>query len=106
MWSFRRKYHYWLIAFVTPTGGIRHVITRYRNKRLTLARILQAAIGEGLDTNCVVLPPSYLGKMTEAQANRGQFGYRKLLYVKLIFYHFWFFWKRNILDVKTVMRGH
>ncbi|EOT3919300.1 TPA: sodium/glutamate symporter [Escherichia coli] len=36
----------------------------------------------------------------------GQFGYRKLLYVKLIFYHFWFFWKRNILDVKTVMRGH
>ncbi|RZZ37369.1 hypothetical protein EXX16_24340 [Escherichia coli] len=38
--------------------------------------------------------------------NRGQFGYRKLLYVKLIFYHFWFFWKRNILDVKTVMRGH
>ncbi|KAB1054381.1 hypothetical protein AUN10_17770 [Cronobacter sakazakii] len=37
---------------------------------------------------------------------RGQFGYRKLLYVKLIFYHFWFFWKRNILDVKTVMRGH
>lgn len=42
---------------------------RYRNKRLTLARILQAAIGEGLDTNCVVLPPSYLGKMTEAQAN-------------------------------------
>ena len=68
MWPFRRKYHYWLIAFVTPTG-IRHVITRYRNKRLTLARILQAAIGEGLDTNCVVLPPSYLGKMTEAQAN-------------------------------------
>lgn len=66
---FRRKYHYWLIAFVTPTGGIRHVITVYRNKRLTLARILQAAIGEGLDTNCVVLPPSYLGKMTEAQAN-------------------------------------
>ncbi|MXD67480.1 hypothetical protein FQ018_24335 [Escherichia coli] len=38
--------------------------------------------------------------------SRGQFGYRKLLYVKLIFYHFWFFWKRNILDVKTVMRGH
>ncbi|STJ52103.1 Uncharacterised protein [Escherichia coli] len=70
MWPFRRKYHYWLIAFVTPTGGIRHVITRYRNKRLTLARILQAAIGEGLDTNCVVLPPSYLGKMTEAQLIR------------------------------------
>ena len=69
MWPFRRKYHYWLIAFVTPTGGIRHVITRYRNKRLTLARILQAAIGEGLDTNCVVLPPSYLGKMTDAHAN-------------------------------------
>jgi len=22
------------------------------------------------------------------------------------FNHFWFFWKRNILDVKTVMRGH
>ncbi|EDP9552429.1 hypothetical protein UP19_001011 [Salmonella enterica subsp. enterica] len=39
-------------------------------------------------------------------ATGGQFGYRKLLYVKLIFYHFWFFWKRNILDVKTVMRGH
>ncbi|EBV7114709.1 hypothetical protein YY60_24005 [Salmonella enterica subsp. enterica serovar Ohio] len=39
-------------------------------------------------------------------ARWGQFGYRKLLYVKLIFYHFWFFWKRNILDVKTVMRGH
>ena len=34
-----------------------------------LARILQAAIGEGLDTNCVVLPPSILRKMTEAQAN-------------------------------------
>ncbi|PKD84507.1 hypothetical protein CWS33_26680 [Escherichia coli] len=26
----------------------------------------------------------------------GQFGYRKLLYVKLIFYHFWFFWKRGL----------
>ncbi|WP_283769700.1 ester cyclase [Escherichia coli] len=48
------------------------------------------------------------GKYIEKRAhyNRGQFGYRKLLYVKLIFYHFWFFWKRNILDVKTVMRGH
>ncbi|EAQ0436270.1 hypothetical protein EW842_22540 [Salmonella enterica subsp. enterica serovar Schwarzengrund] len=41
-----------------------------------------------------------------ARRTWGQFGYRKLLYVKLIFYHFWFFWKRNILDVKTVMRGH
>ena len=44
--------------------------------------------------------------ISAALLGRGQFGYRKLLYVKLIFYHFWFFWKRNILDVKTVMRGH
>ncbi|WP_250883228.1 hypothetical protein [Escherichia coli] len=46
------------------------------------------------------------GVDTQFRHIRGQFGYRKLLYVKLIFYHFWFFWKRNILDVKTVMRGH
>lgn len=66
---FTAKYHYWLIAFVSPNGGIKHVITRYRNKRLTPARILQAALGEGLDTDCIVLPPSYLGKMTEKEAN-------------------------------------
>ncbi|EHK0699932.1 hypothetical protein ICL29_004057 [Salmonella enterica] len=66
---FAKKYHYWLIAFVSPNGGIKHVITRYRNKRLTLARILQAAMGEGLDTDCVVLATSYLGKMTETEAN-------------------------------------
>ncbi|MCV5876774.1 hypothetical protein OFS96_25730 [Escherichia coli] len=48
----------------------------------------------------------FLGHVDKALSIRGQFGYRKLLYVKLIFYHFWFFWKRNILDVKTVMRGH
>ncbi|ECC4541278.1 hypothetical protein C2920_21625 [Salmonella enterica] len=65
---FEKKYHYWLIAFVVPSGGIKSVITRYRNKRLTPARIYQAAVGEGLDTDCVVLPPSYLGKMTEKQA--------------------------------------
>ncbi len=47
-----------------------------------------------------------LNQVPQHRPCRGQFGYRKLLYVKLIFYHFWFFWKRNILDVKTVMRGH
>ncbi|EEW6789661.1 hypothetical protein SMB93_003593 [Cronobacter sakazakii] len=66
---FKKKFHYWLIAFVVPSGGIKHVITRYRNKRLTPARILQAALGEGLDTDCVVLAASYLGKMTETEAN-------------------------------------
>ncbi|MEF4280513.1 hypothetical protein U9Z82_24435 [Escherichia coli] len=50
--------------------------------------------------------PQYVAAEKCADLVRGQFGYRKLLYVKLIFYHFWFFWKRNILDVKTVMRGH
>jgi hypothetical protein len=65
---FKKKYHYWLLAFVPPTGGIKSVITRYPNKRLTPARILQAALGEGLDTDCVMLPPSYLGKMTEKEA--------------------------------------
>ncbi len=67
MWPFRRKYHYWLIAFVADRRyqACHHGIAT----RDSPARILQAAIGEGLDTNCVVLPPSYLGKMTEAQAN-------------------------------------
>ena len=68
MWPFKKKFHYWVIAFVLPTGGVKHVITRYRSKRLTPARILQAAQGEGLDTDCTLLPPSYLGKMTEKQA--------------------------------------
>lgn len=44
---FKRKYHYWLIAFAIPNGGIKYVITRYRNKRLTPARILQASLGRG-----------------------------------------------------------
>lgn len=65
---FKRKYHYWLIAFAIPNGGIKYVITRYRNKRLTPARILQASLGEGVDTDCAVLPPAYLGKMTEEEA--------------------------------------
>ncbi|WP_257183003.1 Late promoter-activating protein [Escherichia coli] len=50
--------------------------------------------------------PRRFDEKLQNELYRGQFGYRKLLYVKLIFYHFWFFWKRNILDVKTVMRGH
>ncbi|ECR5029169.1 hypothetical protein F1H90_07130 [Salmonella enterica] len=65
---FEKKYHYWVIAFITPSGGIKSVITHYRNKRLTPARIYLAAVGEGLDTDCNFFPPSYLGKMTKKQA--------------------------------------
>lgn len=60
---FKRKKHFWNVCFSTSSGA-KSVIVSYPDKLMTAARLMVAASGEGLDTDCTILAVSYLGKMS------------------------------------------
>lgn len=88
------------------SAGARSIATMATQRGYQMGRWLAGRLMKELGLVSCQQPTHRYKRGGHEHVARGQFGYRKLLYVKLIFYHFWFFWKRNILDVKTVMRGH